>query len=69
MHFDQYYNLKNHEGFERTSFDIPSIALSSLGMLGLLYGLSTVTSILSHIAESNTQCTNTDTQFSALTPH
>lgn len=36
--------LKNREGFERTSFDAPSIVLSSLGMFGLLYGLSTVTS-------------------------
>ena len=35
--------LKNREGFERTSFDVPSIALSSLGMFGLLYGLSTCT--------------------------
>ena len=36
--------LKNHEGFERTSFDFVSIILSSLGMFGLLYGLSTCTS-------------------------
>jgi len=36
--------LKNREGFERTSFDVPSIVLSSLGMFGLLYGLSTCTS-------------------------
>ena len=36
--------LRNREGFERTSFDVPSIVLSSFGMLGLLYGLSTVTS-------------------------
>ena len=36
--------LKNREGFERTSFDAVSIVLSSLGMLGLLYGLSTITS-------------------------
>lgn len=36
--------LKNHDGFERTSFDIPSIVLSSSGMLSLLYGLSTCTS-------------------------
>ena len=36
--------LKNREGFERTSFDAASIVLSSLGMFGLLYGLSTVTS-------------------------
>ena len=35
--------LENREGFERTSFDIPSIILSSAGMLGLLYGLSTCT--------------------------
>ena len=36
--------LKNREGFERTSFDAASIVLSSLGMFGLLYGLSTITS-------------------------
>ena len=36
--------LQNREGFERTNFDVPSIFLSTLGMLGLLYGLSTVTS-------------------------
>ena len=36
--------LKNREGFERTSFDILSIVLSSFGMFGLLYGLSTCTS-------------------------
>lgn len=35
--------LQNHEGFERTTFDIPSIVLSSGGMLSLLYGLSTCT--------------------------
>ena len=36
--------LKNRDDFERTSFDVPSIALSTLGMFGLLYGLSTFTS-------------------------
>ena len=36
--------LKNREGFERTNFDVPSIVLSTLGMFGLLYGLSTFTS-------------------------
>ena len=36
--------LENREGFERTSFDAPSIVLSSFGMFGLLYGLSTFTS-------------------------
>ena len=35
--------LENREGFERTDFDIPSIVLSSGGMLALLYGLSTCT--------------------------
>jgi EmrB/QacA subfamily drug resistance transporter len=34
--------IENHEGFERTSFDVPSIMLSTAGMVGLLYGLSTV---------------------------
>ncbi len=36
--------LKNREGFERTGFDAVSVVLSSLGMFGLLYGLSTCTS-------------------------
>ena len=36
--------LKNRDGFERTSFDAVSIVLSSAGMFGLLYGLSTCTS-------------------------
>lgn len=36
--------MKDREGFERTSFDVRSIVLSTLGMVGLLYGLSTVTS-------------------------
>jgi len=36
--------LKNREGFERTSFDVPSILLSSVGMTTLLYGLSSITS-------------------------
>ena len=36
--------LENRDSFERTSFDVPSILLSSAGMLGLLYGLSTCTS-------------------------
>ena len=36
--------MENREGFERTSFDVASIVLSSLGMVGLLYGLSTITS-------------------------
>ena len=35
--------LKNRDGFERTRFDVPSIVLSSFGMFGLLYGLSTCT--------------------------
>ncbi|MDO4177334.1 MAG: DHA2 family efflux MFS transporter permease subunit [Bacillota bacterium] len=33
--------LKNMEGFEKSSFDLPSVILSSLGLLGILYGLST----------------------------
>ena len=36
--------LENRGGFERTSFDVPSILLSTAGMLSLLYGLSTCTS-------------------------
>ena len=35
--------LENRDSFERTTFDVPSILLSSAGMLGLLYGLSTCT--------------------------
>lgn len=35
--------LRNHEGFERTSFDAPSVVLSCAGMVGFLYGVSTVT--------------------------
>lgn len=36
--------LKNREGFERSNFDIPSVILSSLGMICLLYGFSTFAS-------------------------
>lgn len=36
--------LKSYGEFEPTSFDKPSIALCSLGLLGLLYGLATITS-------------------------
>jgi DHA2 family multidrug resistance protein-like MFS transporter len=35
--------LKNFEGFEPTSFDLLSVVLMALGMIGLLYGLSTFT--------------------------
>lgn len=35
--------LRNHEGFERTDFDVPSVVLSTVGMVGFLYGVSTVT--------------------------
>ena len=35
--------LRNHEGFERTDFDVPSVVLSCAGMVGFLYGVSTVT--------------------------
>lgn len=36
--------LKNFEGFDRTTFDGPSVVLLALGMVSLLYGLSTFTS-------------------------
>lgn len=36
--------LKNQGEFERTRFDFPSLALSSLGLLSLLYGLSSFAS-------------------------
>lgn len=45
--------LKSYGEFEPTSFDKPSVALCSLGLLGLLYGLATITSssnIAVHVA-------------------
>lgn len=36
--------LRSYGEFEPTSFDKPSVALCSLGLLGLLYGLATITS-------------------------
>lgn len=36
--------LKDHGDFERTTFDKVSVLLSSLGLLSLLYGLSSITS-------------------------
>lgn len=36
--------LRNFDGFERSPLDAPSVALMALGMLGLLYGLSTFSS-------------------------
>lgn len=36
--------LKNKDGFRKTAFDTPSVALSSLGLVCLLYGLSSLTS-------------------------
>ena len=35
--------LRDHESFERTGFDVPSVVLSSAGMVAFLYGVSTVT--------------------------
>lgn len=35
--------LRNYGSFERTRFDLLSVALSTLGLLGLLYGLASVT--------------------------
>ena len=35
--------LRNRGGFERTSFDVPSVVLSTVGMVCFLYGVSTVT--------------------------
>lgn len=37
-------SLVNYEGFPRTSMDLPSVALSSLGLVALLYGLSSFAS-------------------------
>lgn len=36
--------LKKFEGFERTTFDVPSVVLIAVGMVCLLYGISTSTS-------------------------
>lgn len=36
--------LYNKEGFQRTTFDVPSVVLSSLGLVSLLYGLSSFSS-------------------------
>ena len=36
--------LENRKGFERASFDAPSVILLACGMVGLLYGLSTFAS-------------------------
>lgn len=36
--------LVNYEGFERTSADAVSVVLSTLGLISLLYGLSSITS-------------------------
>lgn len=41
--------LENKEGFEKASFDVLSVVLSSLGMLSLLYGFSTFTSAENHV--------------------
>ena len=35
--------MRNHEGFERTSFDVLSIVLSTAGMVSFLYGVATIT--------------------------
>lgn len=39
-----YRVLTDFEGFERSRFDVPSVILSSLGLLCFLYGVSTFTS-------------------------
>ena len=39
-----FFMMRNFEGFDRTSFDGPSVLLLALGMVGMLYGLSTFTS-------------------------
>ncbi len=41
--FFAFVTLKNFEGFARGTFDPLSVALSTLGLLGVLYGLSTFT--------------------------
>ncbi len=38
------FSLKNFTNFERTTFDAPSVVLLACGMLGLLYGISSMTS-------------------------
>lgn len=39
-----FFKLESYGDFDPTSFDKPSVALCSLGMLGLLYGLASITS-------------------------
>lgn len=41
--------LENFRAFERTSFDPASVALSSVGLLSLLYGMSTFSSTDNHL--------------------
>lgn len=43
--------LKSFEGFEKTSFDAPSIVLLGIGMVSLLYGISSVTSAKNLLAD------------------
>ncbi|MEE8723094.1 MAG: MDR family MFS transporter [Eggerthellaceae bacterium] len=43
------FSLKNFTNFERTTFDAPSVALLACGMLGLLYGISSMTSAVNKL--------------------
>ncbi len=38
------FKLKNFQGFEKSSFDAPSVTLLGVGMVSLLYGISSITS-------------------------
>lgn len=41
--------LKNYGDFERTTFDKPSVVLSTIGLISLLYGLSTFSSSTNYL--------------------
>ncbi len=44
-----FFILENYHAFKRTSFDPVSVVLSSIGLLSLLYGLSTFSSTDNHL--------------------
>ena len=47
-----FVGLKNYEGFEHVDFDAPSIAILAVGMVSLLYGVSSFTSSQNKIVEA-----------------
>ena len=44
-----FFRLKNYGDFDRAPFDVPSVVLSTLGLLGILYGFSTFSTSDNHI--------------------